>query len=200
VGTASNLDEVMDEDLDRLIAPLAALMEWFRDAGLRGAVIGGVAASLRGKPRLTDDVDALVLEADAETLLRSGFKFGFTPRIADAAEFSRQTRVLLLRYQPGDIDIDISLGALPFEDEVIERSTWIRAGNVRILLASAEDLVIMKAVAGRPRDMMDIENVIQANPDLDVDRIRRWVREFSAVLDMPEIHSNLEILLKRRTR
>jgi len=58
----------------------------------------------------------------------------------------------------------------------------------------------MKAVAGRPRDMMDIENVISANPDLDVERIRRWVREFAAVLDMPEIHSNLEVLLKRRPR
>jgi len=190
----------MDEDLDRLTAPLAALMEWFREAALRGAVIGGVAASLRGKPRLTNDVDALVLDVDAETLIKSGSTFGFTPRIADAAEFARQTRVLLLRYRPGDVDIDISLGALPFEDEVIERSTWIRAGNVRIRLASAEDLVIMKAVAGRPRDMMDIANVIRANPDLDVERIRRWVREFSAVLDMPEIHSNLEVLLKRRTR
>jgi predicted nucleotidyltransferase len=190
----------MDENLDRLTAPLAALMEWFRDAELRGAVIGGVAASLLGKPRLTNDVDALVLEADAETLLRSGARFGFSPRIADAAEFATETRVLLLRYQPGDIDIDISLGGLPFEDEVIERSSWIDAGNVRIRLASAEDLIIMKAVAGRPRDMMDIENVIAANPHLDVERIRRWVREFSAVLDMPDIHSNLEVLLKRRTR
>jgi predicted nucleotidyltransferase len=189
----------MDDDLDRLTAPLAALMKWFEDAGLRGSVIGGVAASLRGKPRLTDDVDALVLEADAETLLRSGAKFGFTPRIDDAVEFSRQTRVLLLRYQPGDIDIDISLGALRFEYEVIERSSWIRAGNVRVRLASAEDLIIMKAVAGRPRDMTDIENVIAASPDLDVERIRRWVREFSSVLDMPEIHSNVEKLLKRRT-
>jgi hypothetical protein len=189
----------MDENLDRLTAPLAALMEWFRDAGLRGAVIGGVAASLRGKPRLTNDVDALVLDVDAETLLRSASEFGFAPRITDAADFARQTRVVLLRYEPGGVDIDISLGALPFEQEVIERSTWIRAGNVRILLSSAEDLVIMKAVAGRPRDMMDIENVIQANPNLDVDRIRRWVREFSAVLDMPEIHRNLEVLLKHRT-
>jgi predicted nucleotidyltransferase len=190
----------MEEDLDRLTTPLAAMMEWFRDAALRGTVIGGVAASLRGKPRLTNDIDALVLDVDAETLLESGSKFGFTPRIADAVEFASRTRVLLLRYHPGAVDIDISLGALPFENEVIERSSWVRAGNVRIRLASAEDLVIMKAVAGRPRDITDIENVISANPDLDVDRIRRWVREFSAVLDMPEIHSNLEILLKRRTR
>jgi hypothetical protein len=45
---------------------------------------------------------------------------------------------------------------------------------------------------------MDIENIIQANPNLDVDRIRRCVREFSAVLEMPEIHDALEKLLRQR--
>ena len=54
-------------------------------------------------------------------------------------------------------------------------------------IASAEDLVIMKAVAGRARDVADIENLISANPDLDVERIRRWVREFSSVLEIPEM-------------
>jgi Domain of unknown function (DUF1814). len=190
----------MEESLDRLRGPLAALMRWFGDAGLRGAVIGGVAASLRGKPRLTKDIDAVVLEADAEELLRSGVQFGFEPRIADAAEFSRETRVLLLRYAPGSIDIDISLGALPFEDEVIDRSTWIEVAGVLVRVASAEDIVIMKAVARRARDIMDIENIIQANADLDVERIRRWVREFSSVLEMPEIYDDLEKLLKRRPR
>jgi hypothetical protein len=56
----------------------------------------------------------------------------------------------------------------------------------------------MKAIAGRGRDIMDIENIIQANPNLDVDRIRRCVREFSAVLEMPEIHDALEKLLRQR--
>lgn len=188
----------MEEHLDRLLDPLAALMRWFREDDLRGSVIGGVAASLRGKPRLTKDIDAVILEADAEALLRSGAKFGFTPRIPDAAEFSRQTGVLLLRYAPGNIDIDISLGALPFEDEIVDRSTWIDVGGLRLRVASAEDIIIMKAVARRPRDMMDIENIIQATPDLDIDRIRRWVREFSSVLDMPEIHDDIEKLLKHR--
>jgi Nucleotidyl transferase AbiEii toxin, Type IV TA system len=189
---------VMEENLERLRDPLAALMRWFSDAGLRGAVVGGVAASLRGKPRLTKDIDAIVLESTAEALLRGGTAFGFSPRIPDAAEFSRETRVLLLRYAPGSIDIDISLGALPFEDEIIDRSTWIDIGGLRIRVASAEDLIIMKTVAGRPRDVMDIENILQVNPDLDIDRIRRWIREFSAVLEMPELYDNLEKLLKRR--
>jgi hypothetical protein len=190
----------MADSLDRLRLPLTALMQWFSEAGLRAAIIGGVAASLRGKPRLTKDIDAVVLRTDAETLLRSSAPFRFVPRMNDALEFAQKNRVLLLRYDPGNIDIDVSLGALPFEEEIIERSTWIDVGGLRILVASAEDLVIMKAVAGRGRDVMDIENIIDANPDLDMERIRRWVREFASVLEMPEIHDDLEKLLSRRRR
>jgi hypothetical protein len=199
MGAAAVVDtEAVMEELDRLRAPLAALMEWFRSAGLRAAIIGGVAASLRGKPRLTKDVDAVVLDADADELLETAAAFGFSPRIDDAVEFARRTRVLLLRYLPGNIDIDLSLGALPFEEEVIERSTDVDVGQLLVRIASPEDLVIMKAVAGRPRDIADIEGILEVQPDLDVERIRRWIREFSVVLEMPEIHENLEILLKRR--
>lgn len=120
--------------------------------------------------------------------------------MADALEFAQNNRMLLLRYEPGNVDIDVSLGVLPFEEEIIERSTWIDVGGLKILVASAEDLAIMKAVAGRGRDVMDIENIIDANPDLDVERIRRWVREFASVLEMPEIHDDLEKLLTRRRR
>jgi len=190
----------MEEHLDRLLTPLAALMRWFKQSNLRGAIVGGVAASLRGKPRLTKDIDAIVLEARAETLLMGGSEFGFTPRIPDALEFSRQTGVLLLQYMPGGIDIDISLGALRFEDEVIDRSSWIEVGRTQLRVASAEDIIIMKAIAGRPRDVMDIENILQMNPDLDIERIRHWVREFSAVLEAPEIYDDLEKLLRRRPR
>jgi hypothetical protein len=129
--------------------------------GLMGSELvrlGGVAASLLGKPRLTKDIDAVVMNAEAEALIESGVPYGFQPRIAGAVDFARNTRMLLLRFTEGGIDIDLSLGALPFE------------------------------------------NILQANPDLDVERIRRWVREFSAVLEMPEIHDGLEQLLRQRPR
>jgi predicted nucleotidyltransferase len=192
---------MMTKSVDGLRTPLSALMRWFESAGLRAAIIGGVAASLRGKPRLTKDIDAVVLDADAEVLIAGAARFGFVPRIPDAAAFAHRTRMLLLHYQEGNVDIDISLGALPFEEEVIDRSTLVDIGDgVRVRLASSEDLVIMKAVAGRGRDVTDIENIVLANANLDVDRIRRWVREFASVLDMPEIHDDLEKLLKRRKR
>jgi predicted nucleotidyltransferase len=177
------------------------MMRWFDATNVRAAIIGGVAASLLGKPRLTKDVDAVVLDMDAQALIDGGAPFGFVPRIADAVDFARNTRMVLLRFSEGAIDIDLSLGALPFEYEVIDRSSMIDVSpGVSIRVASPEDIIIMKAVAGRGRDIMDIENIIRANPDLDVERIRRWVREFSAVLEMPEIHDALEKLLQRRQR
>ena len=110
IADASSL---IEESLDRLRAPLAALMRWFGAAGLRATIVGGVAASLRGKPRLTKDIDVVVLDAPVDELLRSAHPFGFTPRIDDAADFARRSHVLLLRYMPGNIDIDVSLGAPP---------------------------------------------------------------------------------------
>jgi predicted nucleotidyltransferase len=96
------------------------------------------------------------------------------------------------------VDVDLSLGALPFEREVIERAETIDAGGLEISIATPEDLIIMKALARRPQDVGDIAGIIEVQPDLDVDRIRRWVRQFSSILEMPEILDDLELLLRRR--
>ena len=119
----------MGSELVRLLRPLEAMMRWFDAAGVRAAIIGGVAASLLGKPRLTKDIDAVVMDAEAEALIESGAPYGFQPRIADAVDFARNTRMLLLRFTEGEIDIDLSLGALPFEYEVIDRSSMIEVSR-----------------------------------------------------------------------
>ena len=48
-------------DLTGLLAPLIALQRLLARFDDQGVVIGGVAASLLGKPRLTADVDAVML-------------------------------------------------------------------------------------------------------------------------------------------
>jgi predicted nucleotidyltransferase len=189
----------MTESIDHLRETIAALMRWIAAERLDATVIGGVAAGLQGQPRLTEDVDVVVFDAQAETLIASGKRHGFEPRVADAIEFSRRTRVLLMQHRSG-VDVDLSLGALPFEREVIERAQSIDIGGLRISIATPEDLIVMKALARRPQDIADIAGIIEVQPDLDVDRIRHWVREFSAVLEMPEILDDLELLLRRRTR
>jgi len=52
-------------------------------------------------------------------------------------------------------------------------------------------------LAHRPRDMSDIESILDVHLNLDVERIERWVSEFSSALDMPEIMRDMESLLSK---
>jgi predicted nucleotidyltransferase len=184
--------------VQHLLQVLRDLTAWLNSQKVRGAVIGGAAVSVRGRPRLTQDVDAVILldPPNIEPFLTEGLEFGFTPRIEGAAEFAKKNRVLLLKHEPDKTPIDLSLGALPFEHESITRASIETIGGVSFPVVTAEDLIIMKAIARRPRDVADIESIVTANPELDRDRIRRWVREFAEILEMPEILTDLESLIR----
>ncbi|MEW5816644.1 MAG: nucleotidyl transferase AbiEii/AbiGii toxin family protein [Spirochaetota bacterium] len=185
-----------------LLAALRDLSAWLKAAHTPGAVIGGVAASLLGRPRLTRDVDAIVIlhEGKWAEFLTAGEQFGFKPRVADALAFARKARVLLVRHEPSGIDVDMVFGGLPFEEETVARAAWTSIGGIHIPLPAPEDLIIMKAVAHRPRDLSDIEALLDAHPKLDLRRVRRWVREFSSALEMPEIMRDLETAITNRRK
>jgi len=165
----------------------------------QGIIIGGIAASLLGQPRLTADADALFLLSIEEVpyLLELAKAEGLQPRIEHVVEFASRSRVVLLQHKESGIDVDISLGFLPFEVEAVERGIDRQTGFLRIRLPTPEDLIILKAVAHRPQDMFDIEAVIAAQPDLDKERIAFWVKQFADVLEMPEVWTDIEDLLQR---
>ena len=185
--------------LEPLLAPIAAVQRLIAQLNDQGVIIGGVAASLLGQPRLTADADALILLSIEEIprLLALAQTEGLQPRIANAVEFARRNRVMLLRHEASGIDVDISLGLLPFEIEAVERSKEYQAGALRIRLPTPEDLIILKAVAHRPKDMIDIEAVIAAQEHIDTARIAFWVRQFAELLEVPEIWTDLEKLLRK---
>jgi len=65
-------------------------------------------------------------------------------------------------------------------------------------VATAEDLVIYKAVAWRDRDRADIERLlIRHGASIDLDRVRSVVREFALALDDPARIDQLEMLITR---
>ena len=185
-----------------LLAVLSDLLAWLQAGEVPGVVIGGLAASLLGRPRLTRDVDVLVLVAEDRwpEFLAAGAQYGFVPRRSDSLSFAQQTLVLLVRHEPSGIDADMVFGSLPFEKEAVARAVWVEFSGVRIPLPLPEDLIIMKAVAHRPQDLADIEAVLAAHPRLNLRRVRRWVREFSEALAMPEILHDLETLLSQRRK
>jgi hypothetical protein len=184
-----------------LEAALADLMEWFATAHISGMLIGGVAASILGRPRLTRDIDALAIlpEARWAGALEAAAQFGIVPRLVDALDFARRSRVLLLRHAGSGIDLDITLGVLPFEEQAVARSERRVVGRVSLTLPRVEDLVVMKAVARRPKDLEDIRGLLAAHPELDTDTTRRWVREFATAAGMADMLEEFERLLADRS-
>jgi hypothetical protein len=186
--------------IDLPVGPLPDLIRWWKSQKVRGLVIGGLAVALLGRPRVTRDIDALLLlpESRWQGFVAAGDDFGFVPRIPDVLAFAREARVLLFRHEPSGIDVDIVLGSLPFEEEALARARTVRAGRVSIPVPSPEDLIIMKAIANRDRDLLDIDGLLAAHPKTDLNRIRHWVRVFADALESPEIYDNLAARLSRR--
>ena len=185
------------ESITLLLAPLQALQNLISKFNDLGVIIGGIAASLLGAPRFTVDLDAVFLLSieDIPRLLREASLLGIEPRISDPVGFARKNRVVLLRHIASGTDIDLSLGILPFEVEMIERSTMLEVGSLMLRLPTPEDLIILKAVAHRPKDLLDIQAISVCHSDMDRDRIRNWVEQFGEALDMPDLWEMISKLL-----
>ena len=85
---------------------------------------------------------------------------------------------------------------MPFEEEMVERGIVQSTSTLSIRLPTPEDLIIMKAVAHRPKDLEDIRTIIDKNPKLDVDRIRQWTKSFADVLETPGLWTDVEDMFK----
>lgn len=105
-----------------------------------------------------------------------------------------------MRHQPSSIEIDVSLGALPFERELVERARTCEIEGVSFALATPEDIIVMKALAMRPRDQADIEGILQSQSALDLERVRTTVAEFSEALEAADLSSELERIITRSRR
>jgi hypothetical protein len=161
-------------------------------------IIGGLAASLLGRPRYTNDIDLVILDLDDRIpeFIQKLKGFGIEPRVSDVEKFALESRVLLMRHIESGINIDISMGVLPFERDAVERRCSEPALGLEIVLPTPEDLIIFKAISQRPIDIEDIKAILVRHPHLDRERILSTVREFAEVLQMPELYENIKVLLK----
>ncbi len=177
-----------------LLRAARELQAFFEARQWRFCMIGGLALLRWGEPRFTRDVDVTLLcsfgaeEEFVAPILSSGYR----GRIPDAAEFARSSRVLLVESAEG-VPIDIALGGLPFEELMVERSSAFEfAPGCALRTCSAEDLLILKLFAFRPRDVLDAETVVvRQRGVLDWPYVERHLAPLVEVKEKREIMETL---------
>jgi hypothetical protein len=173
----------------------AAELQGFCQAqGWRFCFIGGLALLRWGEPRETVDADLTLLTGFGnERPFIDRLLAQFNGRIPDATAFALQNRVLLMRSAAG-VGLDVSLGGLPFEERIVSRSSpFAYSDQVTLRTCSAEDLIVLKAFAGRGQDWVDVERVIvRQTGQLDWNCIVRELQPLVELKDDPAILDQLE--------
>ena len=180
----------------RILRAARQLQDFCDDQGWQSCFIGGVAVQRWGEPRVTRDVDLTLLtgfgneEAFLDPLLSA-----YSARIAKAKEFALRSRVILLQTIDG-VGIDVSLGALPFEECVVSRaSSFSFDTGLDLRTCSAEDLIVLKLFASRAIDIRDAETVaLRQQKRLDWRYIEEQLTPLAELKEAPEILQTLQHL------
>jgi Nucleotidyl transferase AbiEii toxin, Type IV TA system len=180
--------------VNEVIRAAAALQAVCVAEGWRFCFIGGLAVQRWGEPRETVDVDLTLLTGfHDESRFVSTLVQRFEPRIEHAADFARANRVLLLR-APSGVGLDIAFGGLPFEEDAVNRSSvFTFPPDVPLRTCSAEDLMVLKAFADRPKDWVDLEGIIiRQSGRIDWPYVRAQLAPLVELKEAPEILRQLD--------
>lgn len=182
---------------------LADLQRALADLGVRWYLFGAQAAILHGVVRLTADVDVTVDLGPRRSgeLVAAVTRAGLDLRVSDVEGFVEATRVLPLVHRRSRIPVDVVLAGPGLEELFFSRVEERSIAGVRVPVASAEDVVTMKMLAGRGKDLEDVAAIARALGDrLDRERIRTTLRLLEAALARNDLVSELERVLARLGR
>ena len=146
-------------------------------------VVGGQAVLIHAEPRLTQDIDVTLSVGPerADDVLAAVQSAGLKSLAPDRG-FIERTFVVPCIDEESRIRVDVILSNSEFEHRAISRAIKFDVGGQPVRFATAEDLVVMKVVAGRPRDLEDVRSVARANPELDVELIEFELAELDSAL------------------
>lgn len=82
------------------------------------------------------------------------------------------------------------MGFPGFDSLAIERAVEFQIKKLKIRFATAEDLILLKLIAERSKDWMDIEGLTNVRyRDLDFVYIQNWLEQYAEILEEPDLIS-----------
>ena len=170
-----------------LIEVLAKFARVLQTRNVRYALIGGLAASIRGRIRATEDLDLILLCSleEALALVESLGESGFSPLIEGYEQVARSALLIPMIDSASGIQLDLAIGLSGFEKEIVERADPMIFEGHEIFVATPEDLVLLKILAGRPRDLQDVEGIVEIQAkQLDWQYCLAVAKRFEAAVDI----------------
>ncbi len=148
-----------------------SVVDALNEVAIPFAVCGGFAVALHGYPRLTRDIDLMILREDVDRVRATVRNLGYVLTAGDMtfgrAKGAPQDIVRISRAISGEEDL-VTLDFLLVGDSM--RDHWdkriqLELEGRRIPCLDREGLIQMKRVAGRPKDLEDIEHLSQNESD-----------------------------------
>ncbi len=162
-----------EEVLARLIAVLESRRVPF-------AVIGGLAVAAWGVPRATEDIDLLAdlsPSPEIDAALRAA---GFDLEWRRGGPDDPVPLLLRLRSTSGP-EIDVVCATRAWEREMLSRSVRFRIPEgLETPVVAAEDLIVLKLLAGGPGDLADVAELLErvgSLPELEARAAARGVSD-----------------------
>jgi hypothetical protein len=147
-------------------------------------VIGGQAVLYYGEPRLTKDIDITLGITVEESIQVFKIIKSLKLRIItkQPLAFARRTMILPVQEKSTGIRIDFIFSFSPYERQAIRNAKTVKIRGVAVKIASLEDVVVHKIIAGRARDIDDVKSIILKNRKYNQPYIIRWLKKFDRAL------------------
>jgi hypothetical protein len=196
--TLRTVHAVREPNVDLFLAALELQRSLLED-GLTFCFIGGIALQRWGEVRQTNDIDLTVLcELGDELHVVQKLRRYLVPR-DDRVEFTARAGRMFVGRTRDHVQVDISLGCIEYERRLMDRSTAVDFGiDEPLQCCSAEDLMILKTVAGRGQDWVDLKRITQrSGRTMDWDLVFEELRPLLAIIHKEEALPRLRDLVAR---
>lgn len=165
---------------------LRAIRTALEPLGVRWYVFGAQAVIAAGAVRQTADIDITTDDVPVTELLKALKSAGFKLRddIEGVEELIEHHRILPLVHAKTGYQLDVVRAGPGPEQQMLERSIRRRVGRVQIPFVATNDLLVLKTLAGRDKDLEDIRALIRsASKEIDLKAVRAQLRELGALID-----------------
>ena len=161
---------------------VVAVHEALSEAKIPHAIGGALALAYYAEPRATIDIDVNVFVPPDrwKDVVGALAPIGVDAGGLDTAVLLRDGQCRLWWDQN---PIDLFFSSVPMHERMPKQARRLPFGEATLPFVAPEHLAVFKAIFDRPKDWIDIEQMILATDELDIAEVERWLEQMIGAAD-----------------